>query len=72
MTADGVPTCLRLAATHPILDHVGRRAACGRLECETFQFVIPKEAGNGTGLEGVERSLGDFSRGHDEPHVPEK
>jgi hypothetical protein len=72
MTADGLATRLRLAATHPILDDIGRRTAGGNLEPEPLQFVIPKEAGNGACLESIKGSFGDFSGGHDEPHVPEK
>jgi len=56
----------------PILDDIRRRAACGDLEPEPLKFVIPKEASNSAKLESVEGSLGDFSCGHDEHHVPEK
>jgi len=35
--ADGLATRLCLAATHPILDHIGRRAARGDLESKFLQ-----------------------------------
>lgn len=66
------PLTRSLAATRPIMDDIGCRAARSDLRSEPLQFVILKEAGNSACLQSVEGALGDYPGRHDEPHVPEK